>query len=476
MWRSLWRIWSLSVLLPTVFWRYLCMPDNKPEVITKTVWQHSQPLPPETMEFLRGIAADYAKVKSYVYGRYSGIKNVNRLTPYFAILTEARHCGLKERLNLPSAYYDAAVMEAIGNIKSMWGMLKNKLRDAVRNNDGLTADDCHYIRTVLKMNGVFAAVLNRQPYDMPRSMHNIAVDTHRLNNLLCRLVRRYLQVPTIGNADYFHVRVSGYHYDGGNLYLAGRMPRKRICLPLRDNQVCARQIQVHIREDCAAVALPVDVAVKRHDDYVNTLYVYIGYRDMCTLSTGAVYGRGLNELVNPETYRLNTKNQERQKMLLAYQRSQAEQQFAKAENIKANNLGKRKYDRQKKRDRERTQNFINAELNRMLRTEKPQRIVITKPVTKNRTKIYKKMLNVRLNRNFGWFIRQRLAYKCRVNGIELTEISSRGTGRLCSHCGGEGKNELGIFVCANCGFTTRSADNSARNIKTLFNSAQTVNE
>ena len=37
--------------------------------ITKTVWQSTEVLPEETMEFLKGIAADYARVKASVYER-----------------------------------------------------------------------------------------------------------------------------------------------------------------------------------------------------------------------------------------------------------------------------------------------------------------------------------------------------------------------------------------------------------------------
>ena len=45
--------------------------------ITKIVWQYSEPLPEETMEFLKGIAADCCKVKNYVYEKYSGVKYLN---------------------------------------------------------------------------------------------------------------------------------------------------------------------------------------------------------------------------------------------------------------------------------------------------------------------------------------------------------------------------------------------------------------
>ena len=437
------------------------------KTFTKTVWQYSKPLSPETMDFLRGIAADYAKVKAYVYGRYSGIKNVNRLTPYFAILTEVRHCGLKERLNLPSAYYDAAVMEAIANIKTMWAMLKNTLRDAVRANENLTEDDRYYIRTVLRINSVFASVLNRKHYDMPDNTAKIAVDTHRLNNLICRLARKYLRTPSVHNADYFVVRATGYKYIEQNLYMASRAPRKRICLPVRDNQTSDRQLRVHLRDDYAAIAIPIDTKIKEHDDYVGEIYVYIGYRDVCTLSNGRVYGKNLCSLITPETYRPGNKTGERQELLALCKKKREEGQFAKALRIQVNNLGRKKYEGRKRRERERTENFINAELNRMLKTEKPQLIVITKPVTKNKTKNYSKGLNMRLSRSFREFIRQRLAYKCREHGIELIEISSKGTGSICSLCGEIGKREKERFVCQSCGFTATIAENSAKNIEKI---------
>lgn len=69
------------------------------------------------MEFLKGIALDYCKVKNYIYKRYSGIKNLNRLTPVYSILNEMRYCGLREQLNLPVVYYELAIADAIADIK-----------------------------------------------------------------------------------------------------------------------------------------------------------------------------------------------------------------------------------------------------------------------------------------------------------------------------------------------------------------------
>ena len=130
--------------------------------ITKTVWQYSKPLPEETMEFLKGIAVDYSKVKNYIYKRYGGIKSLNRLTPAFDIMSEVRHSGLRTQLELPSAYFGSAVIDAVADIKGMWGMLKNKIGTLITANENLSDADRIYLRTVMRLNKIYAAVLNNQ--------------------------------------------------------------------------------------------------------------------------------------------------------------------------------------------------------------------------------------------------------------------------------------------------------------------------
>ena len=104
----------------------------------------------------------------------------------------------------------------------------------------------------------------------------------------------------------------------------------------------------------------------------------------------------------------------------------------------------------------------------MLENEKPAKIIITKPVTKNKTKIYVKSVNRKLTRNFQSYIRERLDYKCRVHSIELIEINSKGTGKICSACGAEGKRQGKEFWCEGCGLKTTIALNSAKNIQQKY--------
>ncbi|MDE6917289.1 MAG: transposase [Lachnospiraceae bacterium] len=433
--------------------------------VTKTVWQYSEPLPAETMTFLKGIASDCCKVKNYVYGRYSGVKNLNNLTPVYNILNEMRHCGLREQLNLPAVYYELAIADAVTNIRCSWGTVRNKVGECITANENLREDDRLYLRTVLKMNGVYAAVLNHKEYEMPRNAAGLDIDVKKLNNLLCRLTRRYLTQPQTDCTDSFRISPNGYSYKDGAIRVVCRTPRKRISIPLKDSRVFDRQIQVQIRQDDIVLAVPVEIKIKKHQDYTNTIYIYIGSKDMFTLSNGHRYGESLEELTNPETERLARKNRERHKMYTAYMQSTEEGDDKKAGNIAVNNLGKIKYDRQKTKENVRTKTFINSEINRMLREEKPARIVITKQVTKNKTKIYAKSANRKLARSFNSYIRERLAYKCRIHSITLEEISSKHTGQNCSVCGAEGKRQGKMFECDSCGLRTTIALNSATNIQ-----------
>lgn len=437
--------------------------------ITKTIWQYSETLPEETMLFLKGIASDYCKVKNYVYGRYAGIKNLNRLISVYDILNQMRHCGLREQLNLPVVYYELAIAEAVADIKSRWGTVRNRINDLISQNENLTNEERMYLRTVLKINRTYAAVLNRQAYEMPKNVEGMELDIKRLNNLLCRLTRRHLTALETDNTSSFRISPNGYSYKQGAISIVCRIPRKRISIPLRDNRRFDRQIQIHIKENYAALAIPIEVKKKVHKDYTGTVYVHIGSRDMFTLSNGNIYGAALENLTNPETERLAKKNRERYRMYTVCEKSAGEGNCRKAENIRENNLGKYKYDRQKQKEKGRTTTYINAEINRMFRVEKPEKIVISRPVTKNKTRIYVKSVNRQQTRSFNGYIRERLAYKCRVHSIALEEISSAGIGKSCAMCGAEGKMQGKEFLCEKCGLRTTTALNSAKSIQQKYN-------
>ena len=189
---------------------------------------------------------------------------------------------------------------------------------------------------------------------------------------------------------------------------------------------------------------------------------------MFTLSNEHIYGASLETLTDPETERLARKNRERYKIYTAYAQRAVDGNAKKVQNIEINNFGKLKYNRQKEKEREKTKTYINSEINRMIEAEKPSRIVITKAVTRNKTKIYARSANRKMTRSFNGYIRERLSYKCKVHSIELVEISSKHTGKKCAVCGKEGQRMGKAFRCENCGLNTTIALNSAKNIQQKY--------
>lgn len=448
---------------------------EKEKAITKTVWQHTEPLPKETMEFLKGIAEDYAKVKASVYERYSGVKSLGKLSSVYDIMTEMRHCGLREQLDLPSVYYELAVRDGVSDIKGTWGMLKNKLRTLITANENLSGDDRMYLRTVLKLDQIYAAVLNQEEYPMPKKTAGLNLNPDhldRLNHLLRRLTRKYQMKPGPGRADSFCVSPAGYSYKDNALYLVSRIPRRRVRLPLKDQKTSTRQLRICIKADYALIAIPTEVKKWKHEDYQNTIYLHLGYQNMCTLSSGTIYGEKLGELSAEKSRRLMEKNRERSRARTRYRESLASGNEKRADEIKANNLGIQKYDRQKKREQAKLETYVNAELNRMLETEKPGTVVITKPVTINKTKFHYKASNRKLTEGARGYVRKRLAQKCLEHDIQLTEINSKGTGITCSSCGAEGKRLAEGFICESCGFKSTIALNGARNIEKKYKELQ----
>lgn len=440
--------------------------------ITKTVWQYSETLPKETMEFLRGIALDYSKIKKYVYNRYSGIGSLNRLTPAFDIMGEVRASGIRTQLKLPSAYFSPAVVDAVSDIKTMWGMLKNKLRTLITANENLSADDRIYLRTVLKLDNIYSAILNHEEYEMPNKAKELDIDVEHLNRLLCRLTRKYLTKLESVSTDYFSIARCGYTYKNGAIFIASRTSGRRIEIPLKDKNICKRQIRFCIRKDYAALALPVETKIRKHGDYNNTIYVHIGYRDMFTLLNGNIYGQALGSITSTETQRLEDKNRKRAKIRSEYQHNIELGNKEKADNIEEHNLGTEKYKKHKDKERARTEIFINTEINRMLASEKPAKIVITRPLTVNKTKLSSKSANRKMTRSFNGYIRERLSYKCRVHSIDLIEINSKGTGSICSCCGAEGKRTQEGFQCPKCGYKASISLNGAKNIESKYNTAK----
>ncbi|MCL2690388.1 MAG: transposase [Chitinispirillia bacterium] len=432
--------------------------------IIKTVRQHSKPLSEETMVFLRGIAQDYAKVKAYIYSRYSGINSLDKLYPGYTVQNEMIASGVRNELNLPYNYFGHAIFDALGNIKSIWSNIKLKIIALIKQNENLNDNERHYIFSILKRDKLLAAILNRRDYELPKSIVSKKLNIKRLNNLICRLVRKYHVKPeNKGVADYFHCNNVAYRYGNNGIYFSSRLSNKRVFVPLTDNVAYNKQITVKLSGNKIEIIAPLSVKPKSHSDYNNTVALSLGYVTMFTSSTGNEYGEKLGELLSSRSERIYLKIRERAKHHKIYKKSIESGDSALAQRIKVNNLGDKKTLSQNTRELEKIKSYINTQFNIMLEKEKPSEIII--PARSKQFGVWmQKATKQKLARWMVGYIRKRLDDKCAVNSVKITEVNGSFTGKICSVCGGEGERANQIFKCGECGVKIPYPANAARNL------------
>jgi hypothetical protein len=317
---------------------------NEPKTVFRAVRQYSLPLPDETMEFLRGIAVDYAKVKEYVFLRYSGIGSIEKLYPKgYTIQNEMNTTDFRKEVNLPQAYYSQAMFEAIGSIKSGWSNLKNKIISLVRQNENLTDLERHYIYTILKFNKSFSAILNRQEVERPKKFKDVELDYKRLHNLICRLTRKHIPKHSACSRNYFKVVNTGFDYVEGGLRLCTREWGKRLFIPLADNLRYTKPLTVIVLDDRIEISISVESKTQKHDDYNEKIALHLGYLTMFTTSDGNKYGEKLGDMLSARTERILAKRRVRGKYHSLHLKALESNDIKRAKKIKANNLGSMKF-------------------------------------------------------------------------------------------------------------------------------------
>lgn len=427
------------------------MPSDK---ICKTVHQHNkEPVSDEDMQRLLDIAEDYRKVKNYVYVRFGGIGSLLKLYPGYTVQNEMTASGYREKLGMPAVYYYLAVFDALGDIKSQWTRTKSKILKLVNKNEGFTDEEKHYLRFLLKVSNVFEAVLNQKPVELTVKMGEQyrklveQVDTERLNRYLCRQVRKYHVKLHTDAADVFSIAERAYRYADHGIYISIKEKRKRVFIPLTDNNQykCQLRIKLYPDENRIEIKVPINVSVKSHTDYLNQVGVAVGFYTMMTTDEGHRYGEELGRYQSEYSDWIREQTS-------SYRRN------------KGDNPGRKKYHGKKRRLEEQLHSYINHELNRFLLEEKPETVYIVK-LPKPRAGGASKKINHSLAQWQRGYIRKRLTQKCAEQSIEIVEVLGKDISNECSVCGAIGKKSEGMFRCSECGYMEEEKKNTARNVK-----------
>ncbi len=421
--------------------------------ICKTVHQYnSEPVPDAVMKKLVEIAKDYSSVKNYVYQRYGGIGGLSKIYPGYTVQNEMTASGLRARLGLPSVYFYLAIFDALGDIKNQWTQIKSRTEKCIRENANLTPEDRHYLRYVMKQSRCLESILLKQEIVLADEWKNSfaqvrsCVEEGQLNQYLRRQVRRHIKKLHTDGADGFMVSGQAYRYDDHGIYLAIKEKRKRIFIPLTDNNRYTSQINIRIfpEEGNIVIHVPVETRVKQNENYHNTIGLALGIRNMFVTDQGNVYGEKFSE----------------------YQYALADfvrEGNARYQKNKGNNPGRKKYTAGKDRLEATLHTYINAEINRMLQTEKPAVIYLPKLPPSSKAGVNKK-INYSVNVWQKGYVKSRLTQKCRERSIALINVWGKDISNACSQCGAIGKKTKDVFICNACGANLPERENTAKNV------------
>ena len=423
------------------------------DTIYKTAYQYNRvPIPASDMERLQEIARDCREVKNYVYDRYGGIRSLPKIYPGYTVQNEMTKSGLREKLGLPSVYFYLSIFDALGDIKSQWAHTKSRVEKNIRNNQNLTAEDRHYLRFVMKQSQCFESILiGGEPFLSGEWRDRYlavceGVDVHRLDQYLRRQVRRQLDKPHTDAADGFPASPKGYRYADHGIYLSMKENRKRLFIPLTDGNRYARQIYIRLypEEGNVTINVPIEVRKRHPEGYDGEIGLAMGLKCMFVTNQGTAYGE---------------KYLEYQSALADYVRERLPRHQRNAKN----NPGMKKYNAGKARLEKAMHDYVNAEINRMLETEKPGTIYLPKLPANSRAG-FSKRVNATVNMWQKGFIKSRLLQKCRERSVSLVEVFGKGIGFQCSCCGANGTKEKDMFRCPVCRLELPERQNAAENV------------
>jgi putative transposase len=374
-----------------------------------------------------------------------------------------------EQWNLPARYWKLALDDAVSNIKSLWSNAKNATKKALWKNENVTEDEKHFIYYILKADELLFAVLTRKNYKIPEKLSRLLIRERYVHHLISRYMRKYKgATPYSHKESVFTIDAPMYTYNTENHHFFIKMtstkPRKRIRINLTDQNKYHGTIRIIVKENKVELHHLVKTKEKLLWTEKNEIGIDKGYRTLIATSSGYLYGKNLNDLLNKETERLNHKNKLRNPYWALAKKYEKEGNFKKAQNIWKNNFGKKKYKKQKERHDAKVKSYINFSLNQFYTIEKPSMIIsedLTFVTWKDK---FPKHVKRKLSRWIKGYVKERIEFKCEVWGVEYKVVNAAYTSQFCHKCEKFGSRSLDVFECSTCG--KMHADlNAGNNIK-----------
>ena len=418
-------------------------------------------------------------IKNYVWSRYSGIGSLLKQSGW-TIRDELIQEDLLSK-KITKTFSRTAIEKSASTIKSNWTITKKRVKKAIAQNENLTEDDKRYLFLCLKHTPTLYNILNYKKIDYTTDyLKDLKVDVHRLNNLLRRYIRRYKTKAHTNKANVI-LPSSLYKFNPCNneftltgkkrnskvkITLIGNIPKLKGTLELVKNQK-SNQYYLHVPLDRV-------ISKKNMTDESEILGLDVGITDLITLSNGSVYGANSAELFYTLSDNLVNKNRSRlfsykrkleQRILIEQDQSKKSILEQKLRNLEENNLGSKKRISKISKYKSRITSHINHELNKMVKEEDIEEIVLE---DLNWSSKKKNVSRKQRNRFSTWtkgVLLERLSVKLAEKGIKETIVNPAYTSQVCCKCNHLGSRKGKEFKCSNCNLSIDADFNASINIK-----------
>lgn len=405
------------------------------------------------------------------------------------LIEERRHEGFGSRAL--GAHQNRLAMEsALALLRGHWRLTLKNVSRHVSGRPTLADEERRWFRLVLRSPALLQDCLNGQiaHVDQPSTS---PLDELRLSKRLRRwvLLRRGSK-PRARSMNWFMLDTNSYrpfqrpddrHFRGAWLAVAGIRPGARVCVPLAGRGLVEFAPRTNKENSRPNVLVTVGGRVvfqvaRRLQPVARGAGVHggvdKGYRTLLTLSTGHAeeaerYGRNIDEFFAQITDGAAERLKHRRR-LQAYERSLRNTMPGKARRMRRRNLGREHLGRLSRIERTRLREEINRTVNEMFLTRTDISTLYVEALDFAGRRVASPVFRSRLNRWLKGFLHRRLAYKAKLNGVELKVVNAAYTSQTCPRCWfASEKNRSGDrFCCSNCSYAGSADAVAATNVLT----------
>ena len=299
---------------------------------------HSQGLHKAKFDRLTRIAALCGRVRADAWQRCSGLTAASRST--YAI----RNAWMAEGYDwhgLPARLGKATLSDALGAIAAARDAAKVPVKKAIWHRTRGNPEERQRLYSLLK----------RNRWDEDSFLHRRMRKKWKGGTSHCTN-------QIVADAGSYTTKV---WHGRAWVYLQGLERGQRIAIPLRGTHLPTGTLRIILQDDGQVAihyAVDEDTACSTKPCGTDTIGVDKGYTEAYADSEGERHGEGLGDLLAAESDARKVKGQRRNQLRAIEQKHREAGRIQKADNIRRNNLGNRKWDRRQQKHTAQTRDFL----------------------------------------------------------------------------------------------------------------------